>query len=235
MAEQQQARTVARVIAVMEQLSLAPRSLSNLQLARTLGVPPSSMHRLLQKMIELGYVEFDSAGPSYGLSTRLGMLGERLADAGCRSLPMQRLLTALRDHTGYNIMVWVPSGMHVRLAAFMAGRLTKTTLNPTRYLTAPFSTAGLAIAIRYTEAEVRQLALQCRRREEPLGRTFTTVAEVLRSLRGYRAVGHVSGYNMLADGWATLAWPLQISLQPSRIGAIAIGGKPPRCGATNQG
>jgi hypothetical protein len=50
---------------------------------------------------------------------------------------------------------------------------------------------------------------------------------VLHTLRRYRALGHVSGYNLASDGWAMLAWPLPVSQDPLRIGALAIGAPAP--------
>jgi DNA-binding IclR family transcriptional regulator len=219
----EQARTVARVMAVLEQLSTAPQPLTNGQLARELGVPASSMHRLLQKLMLLGYVDFDDSGPTYSVSVRLGVLGERLADVGCHSLPLRQLLTELKDLTGHNTMVWVPSGVHVRIAALVIGKSRERTVSREGEFWGPFSTPGLAIATTYPESQVRMLARQCRRRNESLGRQFHTVADVLASLRSCRAIGHVSGYNMVSDGWAMLAWPLTVTPEPPRVGALAIG------------
>lgn len=220
---QEQARTVARVLALLVELSVAPESLTNGQLAQSLGVPASSMHRLLQKLLALGYLDFDDGGPSYAVSPKLAELCERLADAGCRSLPMRQLLTELRELTGHNVMIWVPSGMHVRIAALLVGKARQKTNSRAGEQSGPFSTPGLAIAMSYTERQVRELARHCRRRSESLGRNFHTVSDVLQSLRAYKLKGHVSGYNMVADGWAMLAWPLPITLEPLRIGALAVG------------
>ncbi len=222
-------RSIARVLEVLEQLSVAPQPLSNHTLARRLGVPASSMFRLLQKLAELGYVDFDDSGATYAVSGRLGELGERLADAGCRSLPMRNLLMGLRDLTGYNAMVWVPSGIHVRLAAIVSGKIERGLAAIPGELSPPFDTPGLAIALTYTDAEVRAVARQCRRRGIEFGQRFRTTAEVLQGLRSLRPRGHVPGYNIMADGWAMLAWPIPIPvrLDPNRVGAVALGSRVP--------
>lgn len=222
-------RSIARVLEVLEQLSVAPQPLSNHTLARRLGVPASSMFRLLQKLAELGYVDFDASGATYAVSGRLGELGERLADAGCRSLPMRNLLIGLRDRTGYNAMVWVPSGIHVRLAAIVPGKADRGMTARPGELQMPFSTPGLAIALTYTDAEVRAVARHCRRRGIDIGKRFRTTAEVLQGLRTLRQRGHVPGYNIMADGWAMLAWPIPapVALDPNRVGAVALGSRAP--------
>lgn len=222
-------RAVARVLDVLEHLSVAPQPLTNLALARRLGVPASSMFRLLQKLVDQGYVDFDESGATYAVSGRLGELGERLADAGCRSGPMRTLLTALRDATGHHAQAWVWSGLHVRLAGIIPGKGERGAASVPGELRFPFSTPGLAIAMHWTENDVRAIARQCRRREIPLGPGFSSVPDVLRALKTIRQNGFAAGYNKISDGWAMIAWPVPIpvALDRSRIGAVAIGSRAP--------
>ena len=216
-------RAVARSLGVLEQLSVAARPLTNEQLARALGIPASSCFRLLRKLLELGYVEFDAAGYCYSIGARLGDLAERLTDVACRSLPIRQLLTNLRNSTGFHVSIWVPSGVHVRIASLLAGTRRGPTSNLPGETASPFSTPGIAIAFNYTDAEVRHLALQCRKHGETLGRDFSTVKDILRALRSHRVAGYVTGYNMRSDGWAMLAWPIPVTLKPMRFGAVSLG------------
>jgi DNA-binding IclR family transcriptional regulator len=222
-------RAVARVLEVLEHLSVAPQPLTNLALARRLGVPASSMFRLLQKLVDHGYVDFDESGANYAVSGRLGELGERLADAGCRSGPMRTLLTSLREATGYHAQVWIWSGLHVRLAAIMPGKGERGSASVPGELRLPFSTPGLAIAAQWTEAQIRSIARLCRRRDMALGGGFASVPDVLRALKTVRLNGYAAGYNKLSDGWAMIAWPVPIpvALDRNRIGAVAIGSRAP--------
>ena len=60
-------------------LALSPALLPSLQaLARRLGIPASSMFRLLQRLVKQGYVDFDESGATYAVSGRLGELGDVL-------------------------------------------------------------------------------------------------------------------------------------------------------------
>lgn len=218
-------RAVARVLEVLEHLSVAPQPLTNQALARRLGIPASSMFRLLQRLVKQGYVDFDESGATYAVSGRLGELGERLADAGCRSAPMRTLLTSLRDATGYHALAWISSGVHVRLAGYIEGQSVHGTGPLLGDLRLPFSTPGLAIAMNWSEAEIREIARQCRRRDIPLGHGFASLRDVLRALRVVRQSGYSAGYNKMADGWAIIAWPVPIpvALDRNRIGAVAVG------------
>lgn len=219
----ERSRAVARVLGALEELSIAASPLSNHDLALRLGVPPASMYRLLQKLASLGYIEYSSSHASYGVGPRLAELGERLADAGCRAPPLRRLMEALRAETGDTVTVWVRSGIHVRIAALLIGEVRGATSNAPGELAMPFSTPGLAIASQYPRDEVRALVAQCRRRRVTFGRRFSSISEIEKALREIRTRGFAAGYNLRADGWGILAWPIPVTLAPLRIGALAIG------------
>jgi DNA-binding IclR family transcriptional regulator len=219
----ERSRAVARVVAALEELSVAARALSNLELAQRLGVPQASMYRILRKLEALGYVECSGNQAQYGVAPRLAELGERLADAGCRAPPLRRVMALLRAETGANVTVWVRGGPYVRLAALLSGTVRGATSNAPGELAPPFSTPGLAIASQDTLEDVRGLVTQCRRRALPLGPRFRGLAEVEKARAGVRQRGFAVGYNMRGDGWGMLAWPIQVSLAPRRIGALAIG------------
>lgn len=216
-------RSVARVIAALEQLSVAPRPQSNLDLAQSLGVPVSSMHRLLQKLVKLGYVDCDPDTARYAVAPSLCELGNRLAEVGGYSKPLQTLMSTLRDLTGDTISVWVPSGVHVRLSALLLGKIRGASSYAPGEIQEPFTTPGLAIATFYTTAQVRRLITQARRRRIPLGRRFSRASEVTKAIEQVVRRGHALGYNMKSDGWGILAWPLIITREPLRFGALAIG------------
>ncbi|MEZ5498465.1 MAG: helix-turn-helix domain-containing protein [Steroidobacteraceae bacterium] len=222
-AASERSRAVGRVLAVLEELSVAAGPLSNNDLAVRLGVPAASMYRLLQKLAGLGYVEYSQSHASYGVGARLAELGERLADAGCRSPPLRRLMSSLRSETGDTVSVWVRSGVHVRLAALLLGEIRGLTSVAPGEIAMPFSTPGLAIASQYKRDQVRALVTQCRRRRVGLGRRFNGIAEVEQALRDVRSRGFVAGYNLRADGWGMLAWPIPVTTSPLRIGALALG------------
>ncbi len=221
--EDESSRTVRRTFDLLERLSVTVEPLGNEQLARGLGIPTSSMHRLLQKLTALGYVQCDPVGRGYAIGARLGELAERLSDAACRSLPMRRMLTNIRRETGHAVAVWVPSGVHVRIAALLHGDRRGPSSNTLGDLAFPFSTPGLAIALGSPEAAIRLLARQCRARGLRLGYSVATVSDVLRVLRLRRAAGYVTGYNLRADGWGVVAWPIPITEVPTRIGGLALG------------
>ena len=93
-------RTVGRVLQVLEQFSVSPHPLTNGEIAARLRVPASSMHRLLQKLTQLGFLDVDADSASYAIAPTRSGLGLRLADIGAY-LPQQRTAMSSRPvHTG---------------------------------------------------------------------------------------------------------------------------------------
>ena len=222
-ASNQRSRAVARVLGALEELSIAASPLSNHELALRLGVPAASMYRLLQKLVSLDYVEYSTTHARYGVGPRLAELGERLADAGCLAPPLRRLMTELRQETGDTISVWVRSGVHVRIAALLVGNVRGSTSNAPGELAAPLSTPGIAITSQYSREQIRGMVAQCRRRGVAFGRRFGSISEIEKTLREVRSRGYAAGYNLRADGWGMLAWPIPVTVAPLRLGALAIG------------
>lgn len=208
---------------MLEELSVAATPLANHELAARLGVPVASMHRLLHKLHALGYLEKSGSQSSYGVGSRLAELGERLADAGGRSPALRQLMHALHSETGHYITVWVPSGVQVRIAALLVGSIPGPLSNLPGEVAPPFSTPGLAIASQWPLERVHSLINKCRRRGLPLGRRFEDRDDTEKALQAIRSRGFVSGYNLRADGWGMLAFPIIVTNDPPRLGALVIG------------
>ncbi len=155
------------------------------------------MYRLLQKLAEIGYLEYSDANSSYAVAP-----------------PLRRLMAALRDETGNTVTVWVRTGHQVRIAALLIGEVRGPSSNAPGELATPFSIPGLAIASQHSREEVRALISQARRRRVALGRRFSGITEIETVLRDVRTRGFAVGYNLRADGWGMLAWPIAVTRSP---------------------
>jgi DNA-binding IclR family transcriptional regulator len=223
----ERSRTVGRVMAVINQLSVSPTPMSNLELAHALDVPLSSMHRLLHKLHSLGFLDCDADTARYTVAAQLSELGGRLADAGGYSQPLQVLMATIREQTGSTVSTWVPSGVHVRLSGLIVGKVRGRTSNLPGETAEPFSTPGLAVASQYTGAQIRQLIAMARRRRVPLGRKFQRISEIMRAVDQVSERGYAVGFNIRSDGWGILAWPIPITLEPLRLAALTVGAPVP--------
>ncbi len=67
--------TLIKGLGLLEVLARSERPLGVTELATRIGIGKSNVHRLLQALVELGYVRRDPAGGSYAASIRLWELG----------------------------------------------------------------------------------------------------------------------------------------------------------------
>ncbi|WP_446830039.1 helix-turn-helix domain-containing protein [Candidatus Foliamicus sp.] len=220
---EERSRSVGRVIAILDQLSVSPLPMSNLELATALDVPVSSMHRLLRKLTTLGFVNFDVDTACYSVAPRLCELGVRLAEAGGYSQPLRDMMGEIRDKTGYTVSVWVPSGAHVRISALLVGKTRGLTSRLPGELADPFSTPGLAIAPQYSDEELRKLAAMARRHKVPLGWGFSRIDQIRSAVKQVAKRGYLVRFNVRGDGWGMAAWPIPVTMDPPRPGCLAVG------------
>lgn len=76
-ADREGARTVGRVLATLELLAGDRNPLRLVDIARTLDLPPSSAHALLQQLVKFEYVQVVGAERRYELGPNLALLGSR--------------------------------------------------------------------------------------------------------------------------------------------------------------
>lgn len=227
-------RTVGRVLQVLEQFSVSPQSLTNQEVAARLQVPASSMHRLLQKLTQLGFLDVDADSASYSVSPALSSLGRRLADIGGYLPPLRATMSALRAHTGGTVSVWGAAGVHMRLSAILLGRVAGSSTNSLGELREPFSTPGLAMATTYSREQLRQLTQTARRRGVPLGRRFRTMRDITSAVQQVAQRGYAVGFNLRSDGWGIIAWPVPMSADQRLFGVIAVGMQVPELRSREQ-
>lgn len=220
---EEQSRAVTRLFAVLDQLSVAPQPVSNLYLSRATGAPPSSTHRLLGKICELGYLARDPYTATYIVTPLLVELASRLAQAGGHSPALLGLMKALRDLTGGTVSVWIRSGVQIHLSAMLVGKIRGESSHAPGEIREPFSTPGLALASSQPQEEIKRLFVQARRHRVPLGRRFRTLREVQGAIAQVVQRGYAEGFNLRSDGWGLLAWPIPLGGTPSRPSAIAVG------------
>lgn len=227
-------RTVGRVLQVLEQFSVSPHPLTNGEIAARLRVPASSMHRLLQKLTQLGFLDVDADSASYAISPTLSGLGRRLADIGGYLPPLRTTMSSLRAHTGGTVSIWLPAGVQMRLSAILVGRVSGTSSNTLGELREPFSTPGLAMATTYSREQLSQLTQAARRRGVRLGRRFRTMRDITSAVLQVSQRGYAVGFNLRSDGWGIIAWPVPMSADQQRYGVIAVGMQVPELRSREQ-
>lgn len=103
--EKEGARTVGRVVATLELLASERNSLRLVDIARSLHLPASSAHALLQQLVKLEYVRVVGADRRYEPGPNLAMLGSRVV-SGMELIKVARpIIEELAISVGYNAYI----------------------------------------------------------------------------------------------------------------------------------
>src|SRR5690554_4061151 len=94
---------LARGFAVMECLSRAQRPLGNGEIARIVGLPPSTISRLTYTLTELGYVRRSSLERTYELTPKNLTLGYSVLSGMSLLDRVRPYLRSISDKTGETV------------------------------------------------------------------------------------------------------------------------------------
>ncbi|MGO4570547.1 IclR family transcriptional regulator [Microvirga sp. 2TAF3] len=149
----------ARGLAILEALSRAQRPLSNGELARATGLPPSTVSRLTHTAMELGYLRFSQSKRAYELTPKNLTLGYPVL-AGMTMLDRAKpLLKQLSERTGETVGLVIRDGLHVTFVEVVQGsELVAVRLATGGRLPIAVSAAGIAILAAMPERDRRLLA-----------------------------------------------------------------------------
>lgn len=221
--------TLVKGMALLEALARSEQALGITALASQLGIGKSNVHRLLQALVELGYVRHDPASGRYAASIRLWELGSTvLANLDLRRLaeaPMRRLLEQTRENVHLSLLdgddvVYVhklDSPQPVRTFSSIGGRAP-----------AYAAATGKAILAWQNEAQLESLSRRLARHSPT---TIVDPEDFLREMAWIRNHGYAVSNGEWREGVRGLAAPVR-EPRGGVIAAIGISGPTERLRAT---
>ena len=180
--------TLIKGLGLLEVLAHADRPLGVTELATRIGLGKSNVHRLLQALVELGYVRRDGETGAYAASIRLWELGSAVLANLDLKRAAQGWMDWLLDRTRETVHLSVLDGDEV----VYVDKLDSP--EPVRAYTqiggrAPAHCVATGKALLAWSGEVHLDALSRRLRAATL-RTVTEPAEFLREMERVRALGY---------------------------------------------
>jgi DNA-binding IclR family transcriptional regulator len=195
---------IEKCFTILEAMTAEGGMVSLKLLADATGMPKATLHRILQTLAELGYVEQDAGRSTYGLTVRLAQLGysRKLDGITQRALPVMEQLHRRFNET---VNLGVLQGVHVHYVHFIE---TTQNLRSQVHPSArdPFHSTALGRAIvAHLPAEEQERLVQ---RSVLTARTPATVT----SRRKLRAILQQTR----ARGWA-------LDQEENDVGVVCIG------------
>ncbi|MGK3707936.1 IclR family transcriptional regulator [Arthrobacter koreensis] len=193
---------LARGLKILEVLSRATGSMGNGQLSRATGLPPSTVSRLTDSLVQLGYLRVSSDSGAYYLTPKNLRLGYPVLV----NLPIagraRRALDSLADTTGFTAALATRDGLHMTFMSVTRPRNSNSVnLAVGGRLPISVSAAGLAFVAASEEPEKSRLTSSIRYDLERRGQPVTPFEERLAAASG-RYVSSIGGWNTDLGGVA---------------------------------
>lgn len=205
-------KSAARALRVLEFFDEIRRSARANEIAERLGIPQSSASVLLNSLIRLGYIDFDSASKTYLPSIRVAVLAT-WRDTGCfRDGSMVGMLEHLAAKTGLAACLIVRSGIFTRYLHVVQTSKPKGVHIPLSVRRFAVKVAGgIVLIASIPDAEIRTLVHQTR--AEDHGKPGTSLPEVMDRVRRARADGYYLSAGLVnrANGGVAIALPTSIT------------------------
>lgn len=205
---------IARTLNVLELLSHHPQGLAVQAVAGGLGLAPSAAHRLLNDLLQAGYVQQDQTTGAYGLTIRLAALGlSWLGRTGILDV-CQPVLEALAKTSGELVRLSVSDGERLVWVAFAQGATGGLRYDPAREQGAEaslaYSASGRAWAATLNTDTARAL-IDKQGLTPPKGAAegvTLTMDRALEVVARTRSQGHAEAVDCFLAGMAAIAVPL---------------------------
>lgn len=215
-------KSAVRVLRVLEFFDGIRRPAGVTEVARALGIPPSSTTGLLQSLVDLGYLVQD-AQRMYKPTPRVTLLGSWIDPQLAPDGPVLSLMNELGAATGETIILGIPSGITVRYIHVVPST------NPMRLHVGPgesrpigLSGIGRLFLSQMEDDEVRQIVFR-HNALQPDDQNRLSYPAVRRDIENIRAAGYSVSLDRISQGAGLVCLPL-----PRREGsppmAVAVAG-----------
>jgi len=156
---------LARGLSILERLSRAQKPLGNGELAQQLGLPPSTVSRLLHTLTELGYLRRSAQGRCYELTPKNLTLGYPLLTGMSVRDRVMPHLQAISEHSGQTVALAVRDDLFVCFVDVVQGSAAQAVRMATG-ARLPVAVSAAGIAVLAASSERRRWSLLHRLRSQ---------------------------------------------------------------------
>lgn len=221
---------VDRAFTAIEMLAAQPAGLALGALAQALDIPKSAAHRLMQALVDRGYVTQDPASQDYLLSLQLPLLGFRYLDARRAQDVAQETLDRLAQSCGEYCRIALVEEEGLVWVARAQGATQGLRYDPPMGRNVVLHATATGKAWLATLAEQEALRIVCARGfATPAGfgrRAVTNVGELRRHLADARRRGYATAIEEGEPGIVAIAAAFRSSDSPQApvAGTLSIAG-----------
>lgn len=202
-------RSATRALDLLDYFGQVRRPLRAVEIAKALGLHPSTTNQLLKTMVEAAHLVFDARSKTYLPSHRLSLFGAWVVESYGADERPRALLRQVQAATGHVVTLSTPNDLFMQLLDLVGA--TPSHEPPQRGLR--ISVFGSAIGAAYVSSlgdeEIVHLAKRARLPDEEIAQALVSAAQVRRE-------GLAEGPSVDGSVWS-IAAPLPTGTSPVRL------------------
>jgi IclR family acetate operon transcriptional repressor len=214
------AQSVIRVISLLKAFNTQKTGLSLTEIGTKVGLPKTTVHRMLTALLSEDMVERDDLSGRYRLGTGILMLAASIPSKKNLIKTARPLLEQLARETSETVTLEVISDNEVALLDEVRSGLLVSSNGEIGTHWPLHATSTGKVYLSYFDHLLESLT-------EPLtsytSRTITDINEIAKSAARIKRLGYATTYNELQEGYAAVAAPL-MGREGEIRGAICLGG-----------
>lgn len=205
-------KSARRTLQVFELFAEIQRPATVTEIYRRLGLPQSSVSKLLRSFAKLGYVEYDHAARTFVPTLRMAILSSWLQDRWLGQTSIVRVMESLCRELGTSAILGVQNDTHV-LYMLTLGATAQPKPRPVLPVGTlrPICRAGVGKALLMTKSD-KEVGLLIRRinAEESDPTRLINLTTLLKDLKECRRRGYALSNGAVVPGVSVIAapWPL---------------------------
>lgn len=215
-------QSIERAIALLECVAASERSLGLTEIAREVGLTPSTTHRLLRALVHAGYVEQEPTGEQYRLGMGIAVLGQRaLEHAGYHVA--RPVLDELSERTGESVSLGIRRGHEVVVIERATSASPLRFDHPTGAEIAMHASAMGKVLLAFAERSIDREVAALGNLDRFTERTITAPDAVVAELTSIRERGWATNVEERHVGVCGIAAPVRTRRGPAHA-AVGLQG-----------
>jgi DNA-binding IclR family transcriptional regulator len=202
-------RSATRALDVLELFGEVRRPLRAIEMAKALGLHPSSMNQLLKTMVESAHLTFEAHFKTYLPSPRLAQFSTWMLASYGGDERFRSLLRKLNAASAAVVTLTTPNDLFMQVLDVVGAEATVETTGRGLRVSIFGSTTGAAYLSILPRSEIDRLAKRARISDNDVPAILTHAARV-------RAAGLADGPSVGGQYWS-IAAPLPVGLSPAPL------------------
>ncbi|QRG70164.1 IclR family transcriptional regulator [Brevibacillus choshinensis] len=201
-------QTISRTIQILRSFSKDEKELSLAEFHHKLGLSKSSLQRILNTLVNFGFLEKDEKRKTYRLGNELYYLGKLVEEHSHLLTVTKPYLKAMRDRLGESVYLNIIEQNERKCIAFEEGKHDLMTISYIGQTSPLYAGASAKLLLAFMSPEEMTNYLQQTTLQAITDATVTDKDKLLGELREIRAQGYASSYGERVIGVCSVSAPI---------------------------